>query len=404
MHIEPYFKDTPLCDVTTMLLEDFMRSFPRRAVDPQNGYSASTINLIMKVIKKALKEAVRLSILPRDPSGSIGLLSEDTEERGIPTPAEIEELFSFEWKDERSRTAAILGAVSGMRISEVVGLRVEYVNAENNTILVDRSYSYYEKRLKGTKNEKSRFIYTDASIIKMLTDLYAKNPHKDSYVFYGIEPNKPMRYDTVEEHLERMLAFLFGMEVLNVIDGEWHELAKIIAEKTDIEPEEMIAITPENLDKDQNRIVLSYSYFWGVKKIDMKKFSQKRSIPLDTPTLQRLASLCGKSPNGFILSGAEREKPVDFTALDSKAAKKLTLSYGEIARRERNVSFHSFRHFFNSTIRGTVSDEILRLQTGHYDKKMTDQYDHMTDDRGEQLRKAVQTKILPFISNKAKDE
>jgi hypothetical protein len=28
---------------------------------------------------------------------------------------------------------------------------------------------------------------------------------------------------------------------------------------------------------------------------------------------------------------------------------------------------------------------------------MTDAYDHMTDDRGEQLRKAVQAKILPFI-------
>jgi hypothetical protein len=28
---------------------------------------------------------------------------------------------------------------------------------------------------------------------------------------------------------------------------------------------------------------------------------------------------------------------------------------------------------------------------------MTDHYDHMTDDRGEQLRKAVQTKILPFL-------
>jgi integrase len=79
----------------------------------------------------------------------------------------------------------------------------------------------------------------------------------------------------------------------------------------------------------------------------------------------------------------------------------LTLAYGEIARRERNVSFHGFRHFFNSTIRGTVSDDILRLQTGHLDEKMTDLYDHMTDDRGEQLRKAVQAKILPFIPQKA---
>jgi integrase len=83
--------------------------------------------------------------------------------------------------------------------------------------------------------------------------------------------------------------------------------------------------------------------------------------------------------------------------MDPKIAKKTLMAYGEIARRERNVSFHGFRHFFNSTIRGTVSDDILRLQTGHLDEKMTDLYDHMTDDRGDQLRSAIQTKILPYI-------
>ena len=50
------------------------------------------------------------------------------------------------------------------------------------------------------------------------------------------------------------------------------------------------------------------------------------------------------------------------------------------------------------SLRGTVSDDILRMQTGHSDEKMTDHYDHMTDERGEQLRKAVQGKILTFIS------
>jgi integrase len=129
----------------------------------------------------------------------------------------------------------------------------------------------------------------------------------------------------------------------------------------------------------------------------MRKYPEKRVFPLDASTLQRLLTICDRNPNGFILSGSEREKSVDFASLDSKSAKKLLMAYGEIARRERNVSFHGFRHFFNSTIRGTVSDDILRLQTGHADKKMTDRYDHMTDDRGEQLRKAVQAKIIPFI-------
>ena len=98
-----------------------------------------------------------------------------------------------------------------------------------------------------------------------------------------------------------------------------------------------------------------------------------------------------------IVRGSDRDAPLDFGRIDQKEAEKLTIIYGEIVRRERNISFHGFRHFFNSTIRGTVSDDILRLQTGHLDPDMTDDYDHMTDERGEQLRKAVQAKILPFI-------
>jgi len=117
--------------------------------------------------------------------------------------------------------------------------------------------------------------------------------------------------------------------------------------------------------------------------------------------MKRLTAFCGKAPYVFILNGTESDNPLDFKKISSEKAKKILLFFGEIVRKERNISFHGFRHFFNSTIRGTVSDDILRLQTGHSDGKMTDQYDHITDDRGEQLRKAVQKKILPFIPKAA---
>jgi integrase len=115
--------------------------------------------------------------------------------------------------------------------------------------------------------------------------------------------------------------------------------------------------------------------------------------------MKKLAAFCVKPPYVFILRGGEQNAAVGFDKLEGKDLRLL----GEIVRKERNVTFHSFRHFFNSTIRGTVSDETLRLQTGHTDAKMTDHYDHMTDERGEQLRKAVQSKILPFIPKAAGD-
>jgi integrase len=106
----------------------------------------------------------------------------------------------------------------------------------------------------------------------------------------------------------------------------------------------------------------------------------------------------------FVIRGTDNNSPLDFKKLDDKAAKSLSQITGEIIRNERNLTFHGFRHFFNSTIRGTVSDDILRLQTRHLDAKMTELYDHMTDDRGDQLRKAVQAKILPFVPQKAAGE
>jgi integrase len=90
--------------------------------------------------------------------------------------------------------------------------------------------------------------------------------------------------------------------------------------------------------------------------------------------------------------GTDSAEIFELADKEAPETKKKLLILGEIVRKERNILFHSFRHFFNSTIRGTVSDDILRLQTGHSDEKMTDHYDHMTDDRGEQLRKAVQAR------------
>jgi integrase len=396
-HIEPCFKDTLLCDVTTKSLEEFMKSIPRRDVDPENGYARRTINIIMKLIKKALKEAVRLGIVPRNPADSIELLADDRRERGILTPGELKRLFQLDWPDERTKTAAILASVSGMRISEIIGLRIEDLDPERQVIFVRHSFSAYEKRLKGTKNEKSRFIYTDASILKMLSELHGKNPFQSPFVFWGVEPGKPMRYETVEAHLEKMLAVLMGEQLKTAVNDEWRSLAKVLVSKIGIGKDEMAAVSLNNLNTEQDSLHIRYSYTYRKSKVMVENYTEEKVIPLDHRFIQRLSDICGKNPHVFIVRGTDGTIPLNFKNLDGEPVENLCRTMGEVIRNERNLTFHGFRHFFNSTIRGTVSDDILRLQTGHSDEKMTDHYDHMTDDRGEQLRKAVQAKILPFI-------
>jgi integrase len=400
-HIEPFFKNTLLSDFTARSLEDFMKSIPRRDNDPENGYARRTINVMIKLIKKALKEAVRLEIIPRNPADKIELLADDPRERGILSPAELKRLFQLDWQDERSKTAAILASVSGMRISEITGLRIDDLDMEHQVIYVRHSFSAYEKRLKGTKNEKPRFIYTDASIINMLSRLHQKNPWHNPFVFWGTKPDKPMRYETIEAHLEKALAALMGETLKTAVNDEWRNLASSLVIKIDLAPHEMIAISSGNMDAAQDILRIRYCYSCLKKDIEIVNYSEEKIISLETSQLRWISTLCGKNTNVFIVRGIDRETPLNFESLAPDETKKMMLVMGEIIRIERNLTFHGFRHFFNSTIRGTVSDDILRLQTGHLDEKMTDLYDHMTDDRGEQLRKAVQAKILPFIPKAA---
>jgi len=73
---------------------------------------------------------------------------------------------------------------------------------------------------------------------------------------------------------------------------------------------------------------------------------------------------------------------VDDPALEAKGVKDKDgntpkVRKGELLRRERNISFHSFRHFFNTEAQALGADtDKLRLTVGHESKDMTDNYTH----------------------------
>jgi integrase len=309
-----------------------MRSIPRRDADPEKGYARRTINIIIKLVKKALKEAVRLDTLPRNPADKIELLADDRRERGILTPAELERLFQLAWPDERSKTASILASVSGMRISEITGLRIEDLDPERRVILVRHSFSAYEKRLKGTKNERSHLVYTDASILSLLKDLHQKNPWQGSFVFWGVDPDKPMRYETIEAHLERTLAALMGEALKKAVNAEWRGLTSALASKIGLASHEIAAIKPDNLDTTQDALRIRYHYSCPRKKLAITNYNKEKLIPLKPAQMKQLSVICGKNPNVFIVRGDDRESPLDFdpTAVRFNHSKPSGRSRGEM--------------------------------------------------------------------------
>jgi len=202
--------------------------------------------------------------------------------------------------------------------------------------------------------------------------------------------------DKLEATTEKALSEIFADDARHSLTDERNEIVERLIGTSGIRPGEIIAFTKNSLDTVEKTVSLQhhYSVTGGVLKIH--KLTEKRVFSVPLALMKKLSAYLSKAPHVFILSGEERDTVINTGNVDGKLGRKLLL-WGEIIRKERNVSFHGFRHFFNSTIRGTVSDETLRLQTGHADAKMTDHYDHITDERGEQLRQAVKTKILPFI-------
>ena len=67
----------------------------------------------------------------------------------------------------------------------------------------------------------------------------------------------------------------------------------------------------------------------------------------------------------------------------------------EEKRRERNIDFHSLRHFFNSMLRGQIDDSNLRLIVGHQSERMSDNYTHEVRERLLQIGK-VSSNIIAF--------
>jgi integrase len=106
-----------------------------------------------------------------------------------------------------------------------------------------------------------------------------------------------------------------------------------------------------------------------------------RDIPIPNKTNRYLKNVIDlspfTSPNDFVFWGIDRSVPVRnesilnhlYSALDK-------IGVSKEMRKERNITFHSWRHFYNSVMRGKIPDAKLRRLTGHRTEQMTEHYTH----------------------------
>jgi integrase len=115
--------------ITKETVEGFIDSYLNQ------GYKNSTINSYYSVLKTMLIEAEEREVIARNPTAKMRKPVKNTKKIRIITPAEFKKLFVGDWEkvwdgDLISYTANKPAALTGMRASEVLGLKGCYVYAK----------------------------------------------------------------------------------------------------------------------------------------------------------------------------------------------------------------------------------------------------------------------------------
>ena len=186
-HWKPYFKNMLLGELTKGELKEFvlyLQDLPQ---------SSSTKKHIYRAGATAIKWAFNNELIEKDFTAGIIGFSDTSKERKILTKEIAECLFSIKWKDEKSMLGNMLAMLTGMRLGEILALRL--LDIGENCVYVQHSWNETEG-LKTPKNGEARIVYFPfPQIIKRLKKLAYMNPFDSSinaFVFWGTLPGKPI--------------------------------------------------------------------------------------------------------------------------------------------------------------------------------------------------------------------
>jgi integrase len=130
-HILPYLEKIPLERLRPEILQSFI------AAKEKEGLNPNTIKYLQVIIHAALQKAMDLGYIPRNPADFVTLPKRRQKEIRILSPEELQRFLAAA-KKHRLFPAFLLLATTGMRRSEVLGLRWQDVDLERGTVSVNQ--------------------------------------------------------------------------------------------------------------------------------------------------------------------------------------------------------------------------------------------------------------------------
>jgi integrase len=207
-----------------------------------------------------------------------------------------------------------------------------------------------------------------------------------------------------EEAPERVI--LTAEEAAKLFPADWQSVwdslvvfrAHQLAARTGLRIGELRGLRGIDVFDDYIFIRGQYTYHGYSDKTKTKK---NRNIPITAEIRRDLDELVSLNGDGYVFSEDGGATPVTANRLNKlfgKALERIKIDGAE--KKRRNLSFHSWRHFFNTMLRmSDVADSKVQLVTGHLTLKMTDHYTHFDTRQFTEVRD-VQTKLLTSSKDK----
>ncbi len=280
---------------------------------------------------------------------------------------------------------------SGMTLSLLedikTGLREKKVSA-----------STYNKAL-GSIRQPLQYLYEKGKISVNFADRI-KNITQRNKKDKGI-------FETKEE-AERYISYLKNTYLSGTFE-RWRYLIPALGYYSGMREGEIRALKKEDItlrkDKDMSIIHVTHSYNDDEaegKRYKCTKGKEERYTFAPTPLIEEVLNFLDFSPypEGYIFASIVKpEVPIGKKTISEYFNIDLCSSLGitEEQRADRNITFHSLRHEFNTNlVNSGMKGEHIRSMTGHKSQSMTDHYTHTTEEGLDSIAEAVE-KALPYI-------
>lgn len=169
--INEYFGNKLLKDVTRANYQKFIVKYGQ-------NHSPNTMKMINNCIKACIKNAVYDEEIKKDFTYNIELISNKDKVVQVEylNVAEIKELLSNTLSKLNPRYTSnymiVTAILTGARLSEIAGLTWKDINFDFKTININKSYDYFTKDFKPTKNKSSnRIIKINDTLCEVLKEL-----------------------------------------------------------------------------------------------------------------------------------------------------------------------------------------------------------------------------------------